>query len=246
MRMVRGLGVCALAALLGACAKGALEEDDVASTSSSGSAGGPSAGGGTANGGSAPGGAGGSTSSGGGQGGAASSTSSSGGAGGDCGDNTCDGGETCMTCEADCGPCPPVCGDQICDVSESCVTCAMDCPGAADCDGNPANGCECSTLGCCAGACQNQHVNGLGQFFYDCVPLGTYDTTQGTKAATAWPTVGMIFAANCNGPGQNEAICKQGVASCACWGYTGSNQGHVHLSATMTCSCAAVNDPSWN
>jgi hypothetical protein len=47
-----------------------------------------------------------------------------------CGDNTCNGAETCSTCSADCGVCPPpqpTCGDGTCNNGETCSTCASDC-----------------------------------------------------------------------------------------------------------------------
>jgi uncharacterized repeat protein (TIGR01451 family) len=46
-----------------------------------------------------------------------------------CGDNSCNGAETCLTCEADCGVCPPppICGDNVCSGIENCSTCVGDC-----------------------------------------------------------------------------------------------------------------------
>lgn len=46
-----------------------------------------------------------------------------------CGDGKCNGpaGESCMTCSADCGACPPFCGNQQCDSNETCGSCAQDC-----------------------------------------------------------------------------------------------------------------------
>ena len=44
-----------------------------------------------------------------------------------CGDGTCEGGETCETCEVDCGACPPVCGDEICEGDETYNNCPEDC-----------------------------------------------------------------------------------------------------------------------
>jgi hypothetical protein len=46
-----------------------------------------------------------------------------------CGDGTCDGTETCLSCPADCGSCPavPVCGDGTCDSTETCLSCPADC-----------------------------------------------------------------------------------------------------------------------
>ena len=32
-----------------------------------------------------------------------------------CGNGVCNGTETCSTCPADCGACPPVCGDRSCN-----------------------------------------------------------------------------------------------------------------------------------
>jgi len=48
-----------------------------------------------------------------------------------CGDQTCDPGETCATCPADCGACPPTCPNGTCDPGETCATCPADC-GACD------------------------------------------------------------------------------------------------------------------
>ena len=48
--------------------------------------------------------------------------------GGYCGDGTCNGGETCSTCELDCGDCSgEYCGDGICNGDETCSTCELDC-----------------------------------------------------------------------------------------------------------------------
>jgi hypothetical protein len=49
------------------------------------------------------------------------------GGGSDCGDGVCDGNESCSSCEADCGACPPVCGDGVCESPETCVDCEADC-----------------------------------------------------------------------------------------------------------------------
>jgi hypothetical protein len=51
-----------------------------------------------------------------------------------CGDGTCEVslGETCGTCAADCGTCPPKCGDGTCEVPENCTSCAQDCGACAE------------------------------------------------------------------------------------------------------------------
>jgi len=46
-----------------------------------------------------------------------------------CGNGTCDGGEDCTGCPADCGDCPASCGDGVCDQEEDCALCAADCGG---------------------------------------------------------------------------------------------------------------------
>jgi hypothetical protein len=47
-----------------------------------------------------------------------------------CGNGTCDSMESCLTCEADCGECPPPetwCGDKICNGNETSTSCPKDC-----------------------------------------------------------------------------------------------------------------------
>jgi hypothetical protein len=46
-----------------------------------------------------------------------------------CGDGSCNGVETCLTCEMDCGSCggEEYCGDGSCNGVETCLTCEMDC-----------------------------------------------------------------------------------------------------------------------
>ena len=70
-----------------------------------------------------------------------------------CGDGICTpGAESCLTCEADCGPCA-TCGDGVCTGTESCATCAVDCgpcPSGNDCCTPSTDG----TTGCNEGNCQ--------------------------------------------------------------------------------------------
>ncbi len=84
-----------------------------------------------------------------------------------CGDDKCDGTESCDNCPQDCGDC---CGNQVCEDLETCDTCPDDCGGSCcgqdgcqvefgedqctcpiDC-GDPCNGKECGDDGC-AGSC---------------------------------------------------------------------------------------------
>ncbi len=72
-----------------------------------------------------------------------------------CGDGTCDSGEDCSSCAADCGACGPVCGDAVCDSGEDCSSCESDCGacgpvcGDAVCD----SGEDCSSCAADCGAC---------------------------------------------------------------------------------------------
>ncbi len=60
------------------------------------------------------------------------------GGGATCGDGTCDVGETCTSCSADCGACPPsvYCGDGSCNGDENCATCPGDCGACGPVCGN--------------------------------------------------------------------------------------------------------------
>ena len=50
-----------------------------------------------------------------------------------CPNGMCEPGETCATCSADCGACPPVCPNAICEqMSETCMNCPQDC-GSCNC-----------------------------------------------------------------------------------------------------------------
>lgn len=55
-----------------------------------------------------------------------------------CGDGVCrscayGGGETCSTCQNDCGTCADYCGNGLCGTSETCTTCSSDCGTCSTC-----------------------------------------------------------------------------------------------------------------
>ncbi len=63
-----------------------------------------------------------------------------------CGDETCNGAETCTSCPGDCGACPPACGDGTCNGAETCSSCPEDCDACASCgDGKCDSDESCST-----------------------------------------------------------------------------------------------------
>ena len=87
-----------------------------------------------------------------------------------CGDGTCNGTETCDTCETDCGQCTPhgveYCGNGFCAPTETCSTCPSDCGAcAATCGDGTCNVNEtCTTCpsdcGACAPTCGDNQCNG--------------------------------------------------------------------------------------
>ncbi len=175
--------------------------------------------------------------------------------GGDATDAAVDG-------DAGCGPTNTItncsaCGDQ-CDTINSnplsCTgtTCIYQCKtGFSNCDAAAPdlNGCECPTPVCCGAGCAVTHNCGVNNLhYYDCVDAGTYDQTQASKACTAY--TGNQFAcsqATCTNDAGDSLICgAPDGGGCACWTYTGSAIGHVHLSGNSSCFCADTNDPSWN
>jgi hypothetical protein len=133
--------------------------------------------------------------------------------------------------------------------------CAGACaPSFSNCDGNLlSNGCECAGNLCCVGGCAPPHINGLGQSFDDCSPLGvpgnqaTYSLSLATNARQAWPFGGTDSGATCGtGPNAAAALVRQTATSCAVWVYQKTLAGYVHLNAANnTCACPTVADPTW-
>lgn len=46
-----------------------------------------------------------------------------------CGDFACTAGESCSSCQLDCGTCAPQCGNAACEAGETPLSCVADCPG---------------------------------------------------------------------------------------------------------------------
>ena len=78
-----------------------------------------------------------------------------------CGDNTCNpgAGETCETCEADCGVCPVSCGDNTCDpgAGESCSNCEADCGVCPDTCGDGT--CDAGEQNTCPEDCEDNSID---------------------------------------------------------------------------------------
>jgi hypothetical protein len=95
------------------------------------------------------------------------------------------------------------------------------------------------------------HVNGLGQNFYDCMPLATpgtastYNQTLAAEARAAWAYQGTDAAASSMYP-RALLVYRQTATACAVWAYSGAIAGHVHLNAANnTCYTPSATDPFW-
>lgn len=100
--------------------------------------------------------------------------------------------------------------------------------------------------------CSIAHSNGLGQAFFDCVPLGTHNQAQALEACAAFTgNMSLCVPVGCS-PGME--VCSTGFTSCACWKYQGSNIGHVSMpggageggSGGGTCICPNAASATWN
>ena len=149
-----------------------------------------------------------------------------------------------------CNPLNGSCGDG------GALTCD---PGFSSCNGSASDGCECRTSVCCGSSCQSQHVtcmlngvpaspcaDGTGQYFYDCVALGTFNNAQATKACAA--VTGDMSACSAGVcPGMHQVICGlNGSGNCICWEYAGPAVGRVLNSGSASCLCPFAMSPTWN
>ncbi|GEM_PF-1457831 len=123
-----------------------------------------------------------------------------------CGDGICLGDETCESCSTDCGPCPAVCGDGQCDADqESCSTCPQDCGECPpSCGDGTCNGDEtCST---CPGDCGA------------CPPVCGDNECNGTEECFTCPLDCGICPPSCgNGecePGESCLVCPDDCGTC--------------------------------
>lgn len=163
------------------------------------------------------------------------------------GQTCCNG--TCVSTQTDknnCGACGLVCSSK--NGTSLCINgaCSISCnSGFFNCDGNAANGCECAGTGCCGSSCQTIHSNGLGQNFFDCAPLGTYNVTQAMEACQAYiavnPTAGTCTTFICSGSSE-LIVGTTSSTNCASWAYSGSNVGHVFQGCNF---CPSASDPIW-
>lgn len=159
-----------------------------------------------------------------------------------------------------CGACGNAC-NQTNNTNRTCngTSCGYTCiAGRSDCNAATApdlDGCECATPGCCAGStCQSTHQNGVGQSFYDCVAVGTYNQPQAMEACVAFTgNAGQCTNAGClapdGGPSGNVVCSSGSPTSCVCWQYDALFAGHLFNSGMAglgNCFCPGGGNPSWN
>ena len=117
-------------------------------------------------------------------------------------------------------------------------------------------GCECATPGCCAGnSCQTTHSNGVGQSFYDCLPLDTFNQTQALAACTAFTgNQAQCTGAGClapdGGPSGNVVCSSASPTDCVCWQYDAPFAGRYYNSGmpgNANCFCpGSINAFQWH
>jgi hypothetical protein len=149
-----------------------------------------------------------------------------------------------------CGTCGNKCSAPNATSTCNIGTCAIaQCSaGFVNCNGVYADGCECAGTACCGAggtSCQTVHSNGLGQHYYDCQALDTFNQTQAMEACIAsGGTANTCVQLQCiSGQTTSDVICNNsGAGNCDCWQYDGAFAGHVNTS----CQCPSGADPLWN
>ncbi|MEE8523783.1 MAG: hypothetical protein V3T72_07605 [Thermoanaerobaculia bacterium] len=137
-----------------------------------------------------------------------------------CGDGTCDPGEDCVTCPADCPSFPTPgasCGNGLCEAAdgEDCLTCPADCNGLQS--GKPSNRFCCGNggqnpVGCANSAC----VTGG----FDCteVPVGPGgNTCCGLNGCESPQEDSLTCPLDCGAPPVcGDGTCDPGESECSC------------------------------
>ncbi len=92
-------------------------------------------------------------------------------------------------------------------------------------------------------------MTGLGQHFYDCLPLGTYDLGQAQHAASAWQAAGQAVYGSELGCASQSCFGWRTQTSCGVWCYGGTAdplRGRASLVQSLVCVCPTAGTPNWN
>ncbi|WP_242395603.1 hypothetical protein [Anaeromyxobacter oryzisoli] len=155
----------------------------------------------------------------------------------DPGATECSGTTRCVNLRSDaanCGGCGKTCSEQ-----EICSN------GVCACSPGATRACSNNTV------CQTPHPNGLGQTYYDCLPLDSLTVDEARLAAAAWAPDGQPFE---SGLQCGNCLCRtNGTAltatKAAIWCYGGSNApGHVKVTDAANCftaACPSPGDAAW-
>ncbi|GLC47213.1 hypothetical protein PLESTM_002045000 [Pleodorina starrii] len=166
-----------------------------------------------------------------------------------CGDNRCNGNETCLSCAKDCGACP-TCGDNICSGGETCRTCPQDCgikvaPGVFSCCGDgvcsPGSNETCASCPRDCGPCPMCNNNGI------CEALRYNETCYNTTTKTGCRTdCGVCGALRCgdgvcsfNATGYSETCtgCSRDCGKCTDTRFCGDGLCSSSIGETIS-SCS--------
>jgi Cys-rich repeat protein len=178
-----------------------------------------------------------------------------------------DGCETSTTTTTNCGGCGNACNTTVSNnTGRNCsggTTCTYTCAGTRkDCNFGTApnlDGCECALPSCGGNGCVGstscstiQHADGLGQNYYDCTALNTFNGSQALEACTAYAIAQGKTVSNCSDGWtctslpSVTSVCYSNVAgsnSCDtdCWQENGGHGGWV-----VTCADCTTRIGTWN
>ena len=176
-----------------------------------------------------------------GEGGSSNEASATPGSGPVCGDGTCEAGETCSSCAADCPSFPlggATCGNGLCEAGdgEDCVSCAADCNGVQS--GKPSGRFCCgfggsNPVGCGDAACTS------GGFMCTETPQGGGGSTCCGDFVCEGPEDGFNCPLDCGAPPAcGDATCDPGEDACSC----AADCGAPPASEAGLCTDGADND----
>ena len=131
--------------------------------------------------------------------------------------------------------CHPFHGAEILIVSDA---------GAAD-SGTDAGSVDAGPV-CPDGGALTMHQDGLGDPFFDCAPLGTYNGIEAQAACSAHKKSPCAANYSCAFQGGDTEECDGFTPPCNCWGYSTGGSGTVGVGHVNTqCLCASNSDPTW-